>query len=309
MNKRLIFLPLFFFVCHILLANPSKIIHLDSSRFPEIEELKSTDILFKEFCFIVEDNYKLIAADKEPQLLFFKYIVKDDLNLLGLSARCNIPYETIATLNSIFSTTENLENKVVFLPTVPGIFIKKDGKTTFEVLLYQNAKENNLTNKNLCYKINGVSFEFLQNQRLSSTERAYFLDSALGLPLAKGDFWVSSEFGKRKNPFSGEWKNHNGIDFAANEGTPVYAVKDGKVALCKKNDNIFGNYIILEHDDGSMTSVYAHLYKMNVHQSKIVKKGEIIGFVGQSGMVTGAHLHFEIRKGGIPMDPQKKLKL
>ena len=61
MNKRLIFLPLFFFVCHILLANPSKIIHLDSSRFPEIEELKSTDILFKEFCFIVEDNYKLIA--------------------------------------------------------------------------------------------------------------------------------------------------------------------------------------------------------------------------------------------------------
>ena len=78
MNKRLIFLPLFFFVCHILLANPSKIIHLDSSRFPEIEELKSTDILFKEFCFIVEDNYKLIAADKEPQLLFFKYIVKDD---------------------------------------------------------------------------------------------------------------------------------------------------------------------------------------------------------------------------------------
>ena len=48
---------------------------------------------------------------------------------------------------------------------------------------------------------------------------------------------------------------------------------------------------------------------MNVHQSKIVKKGEIIGFVGQSGMVTGAHLHFEIRKSGIPMDPQKKLKL
>ena len=154
-----------------------------------------------------------------------------------------------------------------------------------------------------------MSFEFLQNQRLSSTERAYFLDSALGLPLAKGDFWVSSEFGKRKNPFSGEWKNHNGIDFAANVGTPVYAVKDGKVALCKKNDNIFGNYIILEHDNGSMTSVYAHLSKMNVHQSKIVKKGEIIGFVGQSGMVTGAHLHFEIRKGGIPMDPQKKLKL
>ena len=104
MNKRLIFLPLFFFVCHILLANPSKIIHLDSSRFPEIEELKSTDILFKEFCFIVEDNYKLIAADKEPQLLFFKYIVKDDSNLLTLAARCNIPYETIATLNSIFST-------------------------------------------------------------------------------------------------------------------------------------------------------------------------------------------------------------
>ena len=65
------------------------------------------------------------------------------------------------------------------------------------------------------------------------------------LPIDKEAFWVSSEFGKRKNPFSGVTKNHNGIDLAASEGTPVYAIKDGAVAYTSENDPEFGNYIIL----------------------------------------------------------------
>ena len=110
-------------------------------------------------------------------------------------------------------------------------------------------------------------------------------------------------------PVSGEWKNHNGIDLAAAEGTPVYAIKDGTNALCYENDEVFGNYIILTHDDGALTSVYAHLSKINISMYDSVKKGDIIGYVGSSGMATGPHLHFEIRKDGVPYNPSSSLKL
>ena len=144
---------------------------------------------------------------------------------------------------------------------------------------------------------------------MSPTERAYFLDSSLRLPLDIGTYWVSSEFGKRKNPLSGQIKNHNGIDLAAPVGTPVYAIKDGSAYCCIYGDKELGNYIILSHDMGKMTSVYAHLSEICIKQYQNVRKGDIIGYVGETGMATGPHLHFEIRQGGVPQDPRTKLRL
>ncbi len=130
----------------------------------------------------------------------------------------------------------------------------------------------------------------------------------MSLPLDSQSFYVSSEFGKRKNPFSGTLKNHNGIDLATKEGSPVYAVKDGAVAFVIENDKEFGNYIILQHDKGKTTSVYAHLQSATVQQYQNVKKGEIIGYVGHTGMATGDHLHFEIRQGGKAENPRDIFK-
>ena len=103
-------------------------------------------------------------------------------------------------------------------------------------------------------------------------------------------------------------KLHKGIDLAAPEGTPVYAIKDGNVAVKIHDDTTFGNYIILTHDKGKTTSVYAHLLSMNVEKDEFIKKGKIIGYVGKTGMATGSHLHFEIRTGGVAQDPTKMLK-
>ena len=92
-------------------------------------------------------------------------------------------------------------------------------------------------------------------------------------------------------------------------GTPdVYAIKDGAVYVSVPDDAEFGNYVILSHDTGKLTSVYAHLQKIIVEQYQTVKKGEIIGYVGHTGMATGDHLHFEIRQGGKPEDPRQKLR-
>jgi len=321
LKKWILFLLYFLLLLKAFAQNRSII---DVEKLPEITSLSSRDkeSFFREYQKIVEDNYiALKSRNEEPDILFFKHTFtaedKDALHwgesqLMSLASRCNITYETLATLNEIESSTDDLIGKTLILPVVPGLFVKEDAKkckNAFETLLRENYADQVLTEKETYYRINGEDYVFFLDKRLSPTLRFFFTDSTLGLPLDKGSFWVSSGFGKRQNPVNGEWKDHNGIDLAAAEGTPVYAIKDGYAAFCIEKDATFGNYIILSHDTGKMTSVYAHLSSICVNQYEFVKKGAIIGYVGQTGMATGPHLHFEIRQGGVAQDPQTKLNL
>lgn len=306
----LIFSRIFFLPAQTHNGSQQDYIQLEKENLLELTSLKphSTNILLKEFNSIVENNYKLIAAGKTPEYVFFRYKNSEGFTVYELSSRLNINYDTIITLNRISSKDDSISGKTLIIPTIQGIFIPEGkGKNSIEVLLQQNYRNQNLTNKKNYYKIEGEEFSFYQGKRLSPTERAFFLDSALRLPLDENSFIVSSEFGARKNPFSGQLKNHNGIDLAAEEGTPVYAIKDGSAAYVFEKDPEFGNYIILSHDQGKQTSVYAHLSKINVGQYDFVKKGTIIGYVGQTGMATASHLHFEIRQGGKAQNPREKL--
>ncbi len=299
-------------------------IPVDIDKLPEITTLSSRDkeSLYKEYQKIIEDNYIAMKSKRgEVDILFFKHTFtaedKETLpwgesQLISLASRCNINYETIASLNGLESSTEDLIGKTLILPVLPGLFVKEDAENcsnAFETLLREAYADQTLTEKDLLFNIRGQDYVFFIDKRLNPTLRYFFTDSAMGLPLKKGSFWVSSGFGKRKNPVNGQWKDHNGIDLAAEEGTPVYAIKDGYAAYCIEKDETFGNYIILTHDTGKMTSVYAHLSSICVNQYDFVKKGAIIGYVGHTGMATGSHLHFEIRQGGTAQDPQTKLNL
>lgn len=264
---------------------------------------------YETFSKEVEENYKLIAGKKLPKMSFYLYENNEFKTILQLAARCNLTYETLATLNKIPNATENIIGKTFLIPTCPGIFLHtSQSKSDLEILLFENYNFETLTKNKIWYNIDSEDLIFLPNQKLSPTERAYFLDCSLQLPIDKDSFWISSDYGKRKNPFSGEMKLHKGIDLAAPEGTPVYAIKDGNVAVKIHDDTTFGNYIILTHDKGKTTSVYAHLLSMNVEKDEFIKKGKIIGYVGKTGMATGSHLHFEIRTGGVAQDPTKMLK-
>ena len=289
-----------------------KRIKIEKDKLPVIESLSPAraNTVFKEYCSIVESNKKAISAGREPETMFFLYKNTERFTFQGLAARCSITQETLATLNQIENAQDDIKGKTLILPVIDGIFISIDrGINSIEVLLQENYSTQTLTKNNIYYNIDGRDYLFLRSKRFTPTERAYFLDSALRLPLDNGSYWVSSEFGKRKNPFSGEMKDHNGIDLAADEGTPVYAIKDGAVYTVIENDGVFGNYIILSHDQGKMTSVYAHLSKALVERYQSVKKGDVIGYVGQTGQATGPHLHFEIRKGGKAEDPRIKLDI
>lgn len=314
-NTFFFFLIYFIFSLGNLYAQPDdqiKRIIIEKDKLPVLESLSPSraNTILKDYNNIVESNNKAISAGREPEILFFKYINNERFTFQGLAARCCITQETLATLNQIENAQDDIKGQTLILPVVSGIFIPVErGINSIEILLQENYSSHPLTKTNIYYNINGRDYLFLRSKRFTPTERAYFLDSSLRLPLDNDLFWVSSEFGKRKNPFSGEMKNHNGIDLAAAEGTPVYAIKDGAVYAAIEKDPEFGNYIILSHDLGKMTSVYAHLSKITVDRYQYVKKGDVIGYVGQTGKATGPHLHFEIRTGGKAEDPRIKLNI
>ena len=112
---------------------------------------------------------------------------------------------------------------------------------------------------------------------------------------------ITSEFGWRKDPFTGLKAYHNGIDMAAAEDTPIVAAYTGIVGEAGYNKSM-GNYIYVEHGDGLRT-IYLHASKLYVKKDDIVIKGEVIGAVGSTGRSTGPHLHFSVRLNGEYVSP------
>ncbi len=117
---------------------------------------------------------------------------------------------------------------------------------------------------------------------------------------------ITSTFGKRTDPFTKKKKFHCGLDISANIGTPIRAAKTGKVIFSGWKAG-YGNVIILRHGNGYIT-VYAHNRKNKVSEDEVVKIGQIIAYSGMTGAVTGAHLHFEIRKYLTPLNPIRFLR-
>jgi len=117
------------------------------------------------------------------------------------------------------------------------------------------------------------------------------------------DYYVSSGFGIRKHPVSGRPRFHAGIDLVTRTDDRVFPVKSGKVVLAR-DYNDYGKTIIIRHERGIET-LYAHLDKIHVREGQDVELDTLIGMVGNTGMSTGKHLHFEVTVGGYPVDPLK----
>ncbi len=113
---------------------------------------------------------------------------------------------------------------------------------------------------------------------------------------------VSSNFGARKHPVFHVLKHHAGIDLAAPDGAVVRTIASGRVVFADPYAG-YGNLVVIEHS-GTYTSHYGHLEKIVVKPGETVRAGQVIGSVGRTGVVSGPHLHLEIRRGGKPLDPR-----
>jgi murein DD-endopeptidase MepM/ murein hydrolase activator NlpD len=113
---------------------------------------------------------------------------------------------------------------------------------------------------------------------------------------------VASGFGYRIDPVYKDRRMHQGLDFSAPMGTPIYATADGRVKDAGFNTSGFGNRVVISHGFGYET-LYGHMVRIKARVGETVKRGEVIGYVGTSGKSTAPHCHYEVHKSGIAVDP------
>ena len=112
---------------------------------------------------------------------------------------------------------------------------------------------------------------------------------------------MASPFGMRRHPILRYLRMHNGLDFKASYGAPIFAATDGVVTYAGRKGG-FGNYVKLQHGGGIATG-YAHMSRIAVNSGGRVRRGQIIGYVGSTGLSTGPHLHYELYRNGVPVNP------
>lgn len=166
-------------------------------------------------------------------------------------------------------------------------------------LILQTVQKMDVLDKQLYVQSNSLD-EILQMVR-TQKERIHHTPSIV--PVADKDLTrVASGYGPRIHPIYGIAKMHSGMDFTAPTGTHVYATADGVVTVARDAGGGYGKYVDIDHGYNYLTR-YAHLNKMNVKEGQKVKRGEVIGEVGNTGLSTGPHLHYEVRVRGNAQNP------
>lgn len=159
--------------------------------------------------------------------------------------------------------------------------------------VYSQALLNNLNQKaeSVDRNLNSlVAYSESLRARLSSTP--------MSMPV---NGWISSNFGMRVDPFTGRTQMHSGIDISTNIGVPVEATADGLIVSVAV-DRLMGKNVVISHGFG-LTTQYGHLNGFNVREGQKVRRGDVIGYVGQTGKAIGPHVHYEIRLNGKPVNP------
>ena len=273
--------------------------------YPRIFRADASDLSFRQLSDSINQSRKAeMTGSPFPDLLFFSYVLPENTDLIALSARMNLPYETVATINRIGESRVLGKGSVVVLPSATGIFAVLDPVNDLEYLISASRIRGDGERMVRVRTANGVSdFRFLPGVRFSPVERAFFLGTGFRFPLPKGR--LTSGYGLRASPITGEIQHHEGIDLAAPAGTEVYAARSGKVTEIGF-DPVYGLYLSITHEGGWET-LYGHLSTRLVELNTTVKSSMIIGKVGSTGLSTGPHLHFEVRIGGASRDPMPLL--
>jgi murein DD-endopeptidase MepM/ murein hydrolase activator NlpD len=159
------------------------------------------------------------------------------------------------------------------------------------------ASLNNITAR-VAYQDNS----YKQIEKLINNQESKLASIPAIQPVSNKDLTrIASGFGYRIHPIYGIPKMHNGLDFTATQGTPIYATGDGRVTTAGMGTGT-GNHVIINHGYGYET-VYMHMVRIKARDGQLVKRGEIIGWVGSTGASTGPHCHYEVHINGRPVDP------
>ncbi len=280
-----------------------------AADYPEMKALTRDDPLFVQLQAELDGWYRQ-TADTSPgatsrrpapaPLAIFTYRRRGE-DLFSLNARLNMPYDTLVSLNAAASRTEFEALPRILVPTRPGLFVSDPPGTALEDMMLSSRVERGLAHERVVVQRDGrkVALWFFAGESFNAVERAYFLRILYDFPIMRGS--ITSRYGSRADPFTGDPSFHNGIDIGAPEGTAVHAARDGTVAEVGTSP-ILGRFVVLNHP-GGWQSVYGHLSSVAVAGGASVATGTLVGEVGSTGKSTGPHLHFEVRRKGSAVDP------
>lgn len=221
--------------------------------------------------------------------------------------------QRVEQLQQQMAELEKRDNQVyrsIFEATpIPDSARAKQIEKSQEIAIVQKMSDNQLI-KNLSGQLNNLA------ARANSQAKSY--DEISGMvrdkekllaaipaiqPVSNKDLThIASGFGSRIDPVYKVSKFHEGLDFAAPQGTPIYATADGRVKSSGFDDGGYGNHAVINHGYGYET-LYGHMVRIKVRPGQSVKRGEVIGWVGSTGKSTGPHCHYEVHRNGNPVDP------
>jgi murein DD-endopeptidase MepM/ murein hydrolase activator NlpD len=157
--------------------------------------------------------------------------------------------------------------------------------------------------KNLSNRLFAQSKSFTSVENMVKNKEALLAATPAIQPVSNKDLnRLASGFGYRIDPVYKTTKFHAGLDFAAPQGSPVYATADGVIELAGNTGNGYGNHVVINHGF-SYETLYGHLVRIKARGGQKVRRGEVIGWVGSTGKSTGPHLHYEVHKNGREINP------
>ncbi len=219
----------------------------------------------------------------------------------------------VARLNMQMKELEKRDNDVyraIFEANpIPDSARAKAMENQKEIILVQKMDQNDLTSSitssinNIAQRMAFQDKSFMELQGFIKNKEVLLASTPAIQPVANKDLnRIASGFGSRIDPVYKTVKMHAGLDFAAPQGTPIYATANGTITTAGNNGDGFGNHVIIDHGYGYET-LYGHMYKVKVRNGQRVKRGELIGYVGSTGKSTGPHCHYEVHKNDRPLDP------
>lgn len=260
-------------VASFLVLNKKSI--LDTIKLSQIE--KQSEQTLASFDELKDENNSLLQTAKQ-----FRTTLTKSLDLLGLSGVQDISKAKVSDTD---------------LASIFGVQEVKNASTKEAASI-----------KELNTYLAGAVEPLEQIGKMLQSQGSLFAEIPNIWPLRGGIGHISMPFGQNIHPITGQWYIHKGVDFSTwRSGDPILATANGQVVTVTYAPD-FGHYVIIKHKYGIYTR-YAHMRQAIVHKGQTVSQGQVIGYVGNSGITTGPHLHYEVHIGSDVVDPTKYINI
>ncbi|CRF33672.1 metalloendopeptidase [Brachyspira suanatina] len=258
----------------------------------------ATDIFYNS---IASDN--TLVGDGTIGMKYDEYIIEEGDNLTTISRKIGANLDTLVSVNKITNANRLRPGQKIVIPNRNGLLytIKKD-ESIEEIAERYDVSLNRVLSFNKISDPNDIEVGddiFLPGAKYTLDERIDKFGQMFSIPTTITR--ISSVFGYRVHPITGVRTKHMGVDIPGRLNTPVYAARKGKVIFAGYSGG-YGNLVIVRHDKG-YTTYYGHLNSITTKAGATVGVGVMIGRMGSTGRSTGSHLHFEVRRNGVALNP------